>query len=146
MAEVADDEPPSLDELAASAEAGRAWVATDEADRAVGYVLVAEIDGTAHVEQVTVDPAWQSTGVGTALLATVDVWRADRGLDAITLTTFADVPWNGPLYAHLGFAALDDDALGPGLAAIRRHEAERGLDDLGPRVAMRRGTRPAQPG
>jgi GNAT superfamily N-acetyltransferase len=138
MAAVADDDPPSLDELAVSVAAGRTWVATDHADRAVGYVLAAVVDGTAHVEQVTVDPAWQSTGVGTALLATVDIWRADQGLDALTLTTFADVPWNGPLYTHLGFAALDEEALSPGLAAIRRREVERGLDALGRRMVMRR--------
>jgi hypothetical protein len=52
------------------------------------------------------------------------------------LTTFAHVPWNAPYYARLGFAVLTSDELGPELRATR--EGERWLDELQPRVAMRR--------
>jgi hypothetical protein len=47
------------------------------------------------------------------------------------------VPWNAPYYARLGFRILDDTAVTPGLRAIRRREAEIGLDRW-PRVCMRR--------
>jgi hypothetical protein len=53
------------------------------------------------------------------------------------LTTFEYVPWNAPYYARLGFRILDDAEVTPGLRAIRRREAESGLD-RGPRVCMRR--------
>jgi hypothetical protein len=53
----------------------------------------------------------------------------------MTLTTFRDVPWNGPYYAALGFEVIDD--LSPELAAMREHERAIGDDDFGPRVAMR---------
>ncbi len=46
----------------------------------------------------------------------------------MTLTTFADVPWNGPYYRRLGWRDLPAAELGPELAAIRRHEASLGLD------------------
>ena len=54
----------------------------------------------------------------------------------MTLTTFRDVPWNGPFYAGLGFRAVDE--LTPGLAAVRDHEKAIGDDDFGPRIAMRK--------
>lgn len=136
MAAVADDDPPSLDELRTAATHERAWVAVDTADLPIGYVLVDTVDGTAHVEQVTVDPTWQARGVGRALLDHVHAWAVDHHLRGTTLTTFADVPWNGPLYAHLGFVPLDDAVWGPDMAAIRRREAEQGLDALGRRIAM----------
>jgi len=49
-------------------------------------------------------------------------------MPAVTLTTFEDVPWNAPLYRHLGFRELRDDELGPGLRAIRDRETAHGLD------------------
>jgi hypothetical protein len=63
-------------------------------------------------------------------------WAGANGYPAVTLTTFRDVPWNGPFYARLGFRVLDD--LPAGLEAIRQHEKDIGDDDFGPRVAMRR--------
>jgi hypothetical protein len=54
----------------------------------------------------------------------------------VTLTTFRDVPWNGPFYAKLGFRELRH--LSPGLAAMREHERLIGDDDFGPRIAMRK--------
>ena len=37
--------------------AGRAWVIADAADAAVAYAVAEVVDGRAHVEQVSVDPA-----------------------------------------------------------------------------------------
>ena len=59
------------------------------------------------------------------------------GLPALTLTTFAYVPWNAPYYARCGFRVLDDAEITPGLRAIREQEAALGLDRW-PRVCMRR--------
>jgi hypothetical protein len=65
----------------------------------------------------------------------VSDWARYRGLPAVTLTTFRDVPWNGPFYAKLGFRELSE--LSPGLAAMREHERAIGDDDFGTRIAMR---------
>ena len=62
-------------------------------------------------------------------------WARSGHFGAITLTTFRDVPWNGPFYESLGFVAMD--TLTPELSAIREHERSIGDDDFGPRVAMR---------
>jgi GNAT superfamily N-acetyltransferase len=132
MAAVADDEPPTLAELEVYQRAGRAWV---YGDPPVAYVLVDEVDGHAHVEQVSVHPGHSRQGIGRRLIDHVAGWAAARGLAGLTLTTFADVAWNAPYYARLGFVVVTDPT--PGLRAIRAHEAARGLDAW-PRVAMRR--------
>lgn len=153
MTEIADDEPPALAVLARSQEAGRLLVACVGAatgggpeaagqggrpgadpPSVAGYLMWEPVDGGTHIEQVSVHPHHARRGIGRAL---IDRAGRDGGAAALTLTTFADVPWNAPYYARLGFRVLDEDALTPGLRAIRAHEAALGLDRW-PRVCMRR--------
>jgi GNAT superfamily N-acetyltransferase len=136
LASVADDEPPTLEQLATYATAGRSWVAVDQAGTPIGYVLVDEVDGNAHIEQVSVHPRRQGTGVGRSLIAAVRAWASAAGLPALTLTTFSDVPWNAPLYRHLGFRCLGESEIGPGLRGVRDAETAHGLDPR-TRVCMR---------
>ena len=134
---VADDEPPSLDTLAAYAAAGRSWVAIDaDNNTPVGYVLVDVVDGCAHIEQVSVRPDQQGVGVGRALVDRVRSWADETHRRAVTLTTFTDVPWNRPLYEHLGFRVMPEHDIGPQLRALRAEEAAHGLDPS-TRVCMR---------
>lgn len=135
MAAIADDDPGSVAELAQYQEAGRAWVSVDDAGHPVAYLVAAVVDGHAHIEQVSVHPGHARRGIGRALIETLAAWAAAHRLPALTLTTFAAVPWNAPYYERLRFRALTDAELGEGLRAIRRAEAARGLDDW-PRVAM----------
>jgi GNAT superfamily N-acetyltransferase len=137
MAAVADDEPPAIGELVAYQADGRAWVFADAADRPVAYLLVAVVDGHAHIEQVSVHPEHARRGVGRRLVDVAGEWARARGLAELSLTTFADVPWNGPYYERLGFEVVPAEELGDGLAAIRAAEAAKGLDAW-PRVVMRR--------
>lgn len=135
MDAVADDEPPTLGELAAYQADGRAWVYVDPDDRPVAYLLVKAVDGHAHIEQVSVRPEYARRGIGRQLMATAGEWARAHELAALSLTTFAEVPWNGPYYARLGFAVLPPDRQTEGLAAIRATEAAKGLDAW-PRVVM----------
>jgi GNAT superfamily N-acetyltransferase len=141
LPEVADDEPPSLDVLTRHTDQGRCWVAIDDAGGPIGYVLVDTVDGNAHVEQVSVHPDHQGSGVGRALMERVYEWASEAGMPAVTLTTFGDVPWNAPLYRHLGFRVLRDQELGPELRAVRDQETAHGLDP-DRRVCMRRDHTP----
>ena len=127
MAAVAEDAPFTLDELAAPQREGRLWVAEAEGGL-VGYLLARVVGANGHVEQVSVVPEAQGRGVGRTLLAQADRWAAGHGFTAVTLSTFRDVPWNAPLYAHLGFRALAEAELGPELLAEREHEHQNGLD------------------
>lgn len=49
-----------------------------------------------------------------------------RGLSRHTLTTFLEVPWNGPWYQRHGFAVLEPAALPPWLAAVLAAEVPSG--------------------
>jgi GNAT superfamily N-acetyltransferase len=136
LAVIADDAPPSVNRLSSYATAGRSWVAVDASGCPVGYVLADRVDGNAHVEQVSVTPAAQGLGIGRALICRVERWALESDMRALTLTTFAAVPWNGPLYEHLGFRVLTGDEVGPELRTIRGGEAAHGLD-VARRVCMR---------
>ncbi|WP_230534778.1 GNAT family N-acetyltransferase [Streptomyces griseomycini] len=116
--------------------AGRCWVAADERDRPAGYLIAEPVDGALHVEQVSVHPRAARRGVGRALLAHAARCAREEGLTALTLTTFAEVPWNAPYYARLGFRTLAGPDLTPGLRRIRAEESGHGLDRW-PRVCMR---------
>ena len=137
MPEITGYEPPPFDQLADSQRAGLLWVAVDEDDGPASFLMAVLLDGCLHVEQLSTDPASARRGLGRALLDhAADRARAD-GLPALTLTTFSDVPWNGPYYARCGFRVLRDDEITPGLREVRAHEAALGLDRW-PRVCMRR--------
>lgn len=142
VAACADDPPPTADALAAWIAAGRAWVAADGdngGDAIVGFVVVDLLDGNAHVEEISVLPEAGGRGLGTALLDAVGAYAQRAGHPALTLTTFADVPWNRPWYERGGFVAMAPREIGPQLAARVRDEAEHGLDPA-VRVCMRRPT------
>jgi GNAT superfamily N-acetyltransferase len=137
MDAVAGDEALPQDQLRAYLDGGRAWVAVNTNDVPVAYVIVDVVDGNAHIEQVSVDPAYAHQRIGQALIERVGTWASERGYPALTLTTFVEVPWNLPYYERLGFSRLTDADETPGLRAIRAHEASLGLDQW-PRCCMRR--------
>jgi GNAT superfamily N-acetyltransferase len=136
MPQIAEDQPLGLDELARYQQAARAWVAVDPADAPVGYLIADLVDGNLHVEQVSVHPRSARRGVGRRLLEHLADHATATGVRALTLTTFAHVPWNAPYYARCGFRTLSDSELTAGLRAIRQREAAHGLDRW-PRVCMR---------
>lgn len=137
MDAVADDELPTVAELATFAADGRAWVFAGPGDRPVAYLLVDVVDGEAHIEQVSVRPEHARRGIGRQLIEVAREWADAHELPALSLTTYAEVPWNGPYYARLGFEVVPPERLADGMRAIRATEAARGLDKW-PRVVMRR--------
>lgn len=141
MAVIADDEPPALDLLDRYRRNGRVWVSADRAGMPVAYLISDEVDGAAHIEQVSVHPAAAHRGLGRALIDHLASCAVADGLTALTLTTFTEVPWNAPYYARLGFRTLEEAELTDGLREIRRAEARHGLDHW-PRVCMRREVSP----
>lgn len=102
----------------------------------VGYVRVEFAGGQPHIESVSVRPRFMRQGIGSALVEAACGWAAEQGFSEITLCTFAEVPWNGPFYATLGFAEVPDPA--PELRELRTEEARLGLDAIGRRCVMRR--------
>ena len=136
MDPIADDTPPSTVVLRGALDRGGLWVIED-GGAVAGYLMDDVVDGEPHLEQVSVHPDHARRGLGARLVEDLVARARAAGHHALTLTTFVDVPWNGPYYARLGFRPLADDELGPGLRAVRRAEIARGLDRW-PRTAMRR--------
>ena len=136
MTAIAEDEPFSVAELREFERDGGAWVFADDG-RVVAYAVVKWVDGVVHIEQVSVHPEAAGRGIGAALIE-----HAGLAYDtpALTLTTFTEVPWNGPYYERLGFRVLSAAEETPGLREIRRMEAARGLDAW-PRACMRKDLR-----
>lgn len=136
MPEVAGDDPPDDDIYAEAVADGRIWVA--EVDGAVvGYAWAIDLDGQPHLEQLSVRPEHNGSGLGSALIDAVADWARARGGTSLTLSTFAELPFNAPFYARRGFEVVPAGAHGERFEALRRHEAELGLD-VDARVVMRR--------
>jgi GNAT superfamily N-acetyltransferase len=129
--------PWPFEALAECQQVGRLQVITEADDRPVGFLITEVIDRCPHVEQVSVDPGSARRGLGRALLDYAAERAAAVGVPAVTLTTFADVPWNAPYYWRCGFRVLDDAEVTAGLRAIRQREDSIGLGRR-PRVCMRR--------
>lgn len=121
--------------------AGLLWVALAD-DRPVGFAHVKRLEpGSVHLDELDVHPSHGRRGLGRRLVDCVCYWAAMNGLQAVTLSTFRDPPWNQPFYASLGFETVQGTDLSEAMAAIVADEVRRGLDPLG-RVVMRRQLTP----
>lgn len=134
LGSIADGDPPAASTLAQHVRDGTAWTA-ELHSVVVGYAIASVVDGEGHLDQVSVRRTAAGQGIGRLLIDEVCQWAARRRLGAITLTTFSEVPWNGPYYERLGFRPLPADRWGPQLAAIRQREHLEGID-VAPRIAM----------
>ncbi|GAC1034729.1 GNAT family N-acetyltransferase [Pseudomonas sp. No.21] len=112
---------------------GRLWVAQEGGGMAVGFALVEVLGGIALLAELDVLPSLGRRGIGRRLIAAARDWAEARGHDALYLTTFADIPWNAPYYARLGFRPLEEAELHDELIRRLKEEKAFGLAD---RVAM----------
>ena len=102
----------------------------------MGFVCDELVDGIPHIWQVAVHPGDDRQCLGRALVKAARQWARTEGFGAITLTTYRDVPRNGPFYGSLGFVTLDASL--PGYRQSVSIERAIGEDAFGPRVAAAR--------
>lgn len=100
----------------------------------VGFVHVLEIHGIAHLEQLSVLPRHGRRGYGRRLVAAAMDEARRRGYERMTLRTYADVPWNAPFYARVGFVETEPTTDFHKL--LVDVEERLGLAQLGRRVQM----------
>lgn len=111
-------------------------------DPAIGFAHVLDLESHAHLAQISVHPDHGRRGVGTALLEAAAERAALKGHGSLTLTTYADLPWNGPFYARHGFVEFaEDDPRTAAQLAISEEEERLGLSRHGRRTWMRRALR-----
>lgn len=111
--------------------AGTLWV-VEAAGRPIAFLAARAADGRLHIDELDVTRDHQGQGIGRRLLAAAADWARENGLQALSLTTFRSIPWNGPFYAAFGFREWTDPP-----ASVRQsllYEAALGLKD---RWAMR---------
>ncbi|RAZ93028.1 GNAT family N-acetyltransferase [Mesorhizobium hawassense] len=136
LAWLADGENISAERHRALITQGACWVAADDHDQPVGF-LSAGIEGDAlHIWELDVRLDRQGSGIGRALLEQTIEGGRQRGLAAVTLTTFRYVAWNAPFYRKFGFRVLEGAEIGERLANLLSNEAEHGMP-ADQRCAMR---------
>ena len=133
MTSVADAELPSHALLAGFVTEQRMWVVDDGAGP-VAFIAASVVDDAAHVVQVSVLPERRGERLGAGLTDHLESWARSKGLRALTLTTFRDVPWNGPYYARIGFSELTPQ---PGTQLATLFDAE--AKDFAPGHALQCG-------
>jgi GNAT superfamily N-acetyltransferase len=127
LAWVAAGEVEPVERHLALIERGAAWVGVDDEDAPVGFLDAEVMGDRLHVWELSVHRQTQGLGLGRALVRHAIRWARDRGLSALTLTTFRDVAWNEPFYRSLGFEALAPHDLTPDLVRLLAHEVRLGL-------------------
>ncbi|MDB5418872.1 MAG: hypothetical protein JWP50_2291 [Phenylobacterium sp.] len=132
-AHVIDHPPPPAAVYAALAADGLLLLA-EQHRQAIGFAACEPFADALHLKELAVRYERQGRGIGRALVEAVAGEARRRGLPAVTLTTFLDLPWNAPWYVRRGFVELTARTLGERLREELAAEAGRGLSA---RCAMR---------
>ena len=96
-------------------------------DRPIGFIATEPFRRELHVWEMSVHPDGQRQGIGAGLMRACMIDARNSGFKAVTLTTFRDVPWNGPFYARLGFEEVTALDAHPRLASELALEADNGM-------------------
>lgn len=134
--EAAGDPIDDAETLAAAQDNWWLWVAVDADDRPVGAAHLTVLGEGLHIRELDVHPDHAGARRGAAILNAVERFFAGRGIAAISLTTFIDVPWNAPYYERLGFSIVAPEEMDEPLRHIWLSEAANFPDEK--RVAMRK--------
>ena len=119
---------PALADIAASEESpekfeswlkhGRVYLVEDF-NRPIGFIAAQEADEVLYINEIGVHEDYQGRGIGGKLLEAVFKWAQDiaqqknRQVAHVSLTTYPDVPWNGPWYKKHGFKEVTAELIGP---------------------------------
>lgn len=136
MDAIADDPPMPEAELIEAAEEQRLWVAV-EYGVLKAYLVGDFLPQSLHIDQVTVHPDASRRGLGALMIESVSADPRSKERGFITLTSFANVPWNAPYYERIGFIDIAESDWPEGVAEKVAAEQEKGLAAW-PRVVMQR--------
>lgn len=98
--------PFDAGELAELERAGTVWVAVEGDSAPVGFAIAGWLGNEPYLHELDVEPSHARRGVGRALIRRVAEWARSTGSCVLALSTFRDVPWNGPYYQRLGFEVV----------------------------------------
>ena len=105
---------------------GLLWVAASPLGHPVGFALMKLRGGTAWLDQLSVLDRWQRRGYGAVLIERSARTAQARGFDALYLSTYRDVPWNGPYYERHGFEEVPRGAFARPMRVVLMTECNHG--------------------
>ena len=117
-------EPFGVEFIEAVARSGAVFVAADDAGVPVGFALTSFLDRALYVHELDVAPPHGRRGLGRRLIDAASAFAVESGAPAVTLSTFRDIPWNGPFYARAGFREVPRNQWTPGFHLLHHREAE----------------------
>ncbi len=109
-------------------EDGAALFVAERQGGLAGYAALWPVDHLAHLCEIDVHPDHGRSGIGRALMRACEDWAHVSGKPGISLTTFIDVPWNGPWYARLGYEPYDPALWRPSHAELWAGQLASALD------------------
>lgn len=123
-------EHPTVDPylLVAMANANHLWIATDKFDQPIGFACGEYLEGNFHIVEICVALNFQGMGIGRTLMSTMMEAVRREGYNAVTLTTYRNLSWNGPWFSRMGFLEVDAQQLTKTFEEILEIEAKHGLD------------------
>jgi len=121
------DESFPLNELTHQIDLGLVWVCGMGDLPPVGFLIASEWDASLYIEEMDVLPSHSRRGIGTRLLSHVCDWARGVGHRSVILSTFSNVPWNGPFYQRNGFRGLSRNEHTPRMLLQRDREIAHGL-------------------
>jgi GNAT superfamily N-acetyltransferase len=123
--------------LASMVDMKQLWVAVDRKDEPIGFVGGENIDGNFHLVEISVARPYQGKGVGKVLMEQMIEEVRRVGYKIITLTTYRDLPWNGPWYSRMGFSEVRIVDMVPEYWKVWQIEAQHGFN-MASRCLMRK--------
>ncbi len=126
LAWIADDDAMSTETHLQYVLQGTSWVAEVD-DQLIGFVCAESVDTDLHVCELAVRREWQHQGIGRRLMKTAIEHARRNQFQAVTLTTFREIPWNEPFYHSLGFEIIDQEKLDARLEQILHAEIQHGF-------------------
>jgi len=127
LAWLADSDVPDTTQHLHAIEQGKVWVAEQVDGQLAGFLRAVEIDRQLHVEELSVHQHFQGRGIGRKLLSGAIEHARRQQLQAVTLTTFRDLPWNAPFYQRMGFVLLRKEDIDAHLIQALNDEVAHGL-------------------
>ena len=79
-----------------------------EKDETAGFAAAGRVRRELHLHELSVRRQSQRRTIGGTLLRALMIDARNCGLQAVTLNTFRDIPWNAPFYARHGFVEVEN--------------------------------------
>jgi len=98
--------PPMVADFAAQIAAGKVFIAVDDNDHLLGFIVFYPQDGHILLENVAVLPLLAGRGVGKALIHHCEARARELGFAAVELYTNEKMIANQAIYPHLGYAEI----------------------------------------